>query len=134
VRSGFSRRRVERSFYLEFAPCSLAEIYRRFRGTRCFHRLIAIMVEAANTCERLVNSYQDGVTSQNTAIFKLMLFCITHCCSVQTNKNTNTTACTAIHVRYSIVKLTSEFPVVVVLFKVINLIHFQVSRGQDRLL
>jgi hypothetical protein len=36
------------------APCSLLEVYRRFRG----HLLIALMMEAASTSETSVNFYQ----------------------------------------------------------------------------
>jgi hypothetical protein len=37
------------------APCSLVEVYRRFRGTCCLH---ALMMEAASTAETPVNFYQ----------------------------------------------------------------------------
>jgi hypothetical protein len=50
-------------------PCSLVEVYLRFRGTSCLHHqgsekvsesdlLIALMMEAASTSEMLVNFYQ----------------------------------------------------------------------------
>jgi hypothetical protein len=37
------------------APCSLEEIYRRFRGAYC---PIALMIEAINTFETSLNFYQ----------------------------------------------------------------------------
>jgi hypothetical protein len=45
------------------APCSLVEIYQRFRGPCCLHyqgdeSLIALMMEAAKSSETLVNFYQ----------------------------------------------------------------------------
>jgi hypothetical protein len=43
------------------APCSLVEVYQRFRGPRCLHHQgdeIALMMEAARTSETLVNFYQ----------------------------------------------------------------------------
>jgi hypothetical protein len=44
------------------APCSLVEVYQRFRGTCCLHHqgasIIALMMEAACTSETLVNFYQ----------------------------------------------------------------------------
>jgi hypothetical protein len=44
------------------APCSLVEVYQRFRGPCCLHHqlglLIALMMEAARTSETLVNFYQ----------------------------------------------------------------------------
>jgi hypothetical protein len=53
------------------APCSLVEIYQRFRGPCCFHHqgnisnqflargfLVALMMKAARTSETLVNLYQ----------------------------------------------------------------------------
>jgi hypothetical protein len=42
------------------APCSLAEIYRRFRGAwlPASSGLIALMIEAVNTSETSVNFYQ----------------------------------------------------------------------------
>jgi hypothetical protein len=36
-------------------PCGLVEVYQRFRGTCC---LIALMMEAASTSEKLANFYQ----------------------------------------------------------------------------
>jgi hypothetical protein len=39
-------------------PCSLVEVYQRFRGPCCLHQGIALMMEAARTCETLVNLYQ----------------------------------------------------------------------------
>jgi hypothetical protein len=38
------------------APCSLVEVYQRFRGPCCL--AIALMMEAARTSETLVNFYQ----------------------------------------------------------------------------
>jgi hypothetical protein len=40
------------------APCSLVEVYRRFRGPCCLHRQIALMLEAERTSETLVNFYK----------------------------------------------------------------------------
>jgi hypothetical protein len=46
------------------APCSLLEIYQRFRGPCCVHhqgddiKFIALMMEAARSSETLVNFYQ----------------------------------------------------------------------------
>jgi hypothetical protein len=40
------------------APCKLVRAYRRFRGLYCLHPLIALMMEAVQTSETLVNSYQ----------------------------------------------------------------------------
>jgi hypothetical protein len=44
------------------APCSLVEVYQRFRGPSCLHHqgdeFIALMMEAARTSENLVNFYQ----------------------------------------------------------------------------
>jgi hypothetical protein len=39
-------------------PCSLVEVYQRFRGPCCSHEIIALMMEAARTSEKLVNFYQ----------------------------------------------------------------------------
>jgi hypothetical protein len=46
------------------APCSLVEVYQRFRGPCCLHHqgddspLIALMMEVARTSENLVNFYR----------------------------------------------------------------------------
>jgi hypothetical protein len=41
------------------APCSLEEVYHRFRGPCCLHHQgDALMMEAARTSETLVNFYQ----------------------------------------------------------------------------
>jgi hypothetical protein len=40
------------------APCSLVEIYQRFRGPCCLHHQGALMMEAARSSETLVNFYQ----------------------------------------------------------------------------
>jgi hypothetical protein len=40
------------------APCSLVEVYRRFRGPCCLHHQVALMMEAASTSEMSVNFYQ----------------------------------------------------------------------------
>jgi hypothetical protein len=42
------------------APCSLVEVYHRFRGPCCLHYqgLITLMMEAPRTSEMLVNFYQ----------------------------------------------------------------------------
>jgi hypothetical protein len=50
----------------DVAPYSLVDVYRRFRGTCCFHHqggnvyqtFIALMMEAASTSETSVNFYQ----------------------------------------------------------------------------
>jgi hypothetical protein len=39
-------------------PCSLVEVYRRFRGPFCLHHQRDELVEAARTSETLVNLYQ----------------------------------------------------------------------------
>jgi hypothetical protein len=39
------------------APCSLVDVYRRFRGICCLHQ-IALMMEAARTSETFINFYQ----------------------------------------------------------------------------
>jgi hypothetical protein len=46
------------------APCSLVEVYRRFRSPCCLHNqsdgiLIALMMDAASTSETSVNFYQN---------------------------------------------------------------------------
>jgi hypothetical protein len=40
------------------APCSLVEVYRRFRGACCHHQAITLMMKAASTSEMSVNFYQ----------------------------------------------------------------------------
>jgi hypothetical protein len=40
------------------APCSLVELYRRFKGACCLHHQIALIMEAARTSETSVNFYQ----------------------------------------------------------------------------
>jgi hypothetical protein len=40
------------------APCSLVEVYQRFRGPCCLHHQGALMMQAAKTSETLVNFYQ----------------------------------------------------------------------------
>jgi hypothetical protein len=40
------------------APCSLVEVYQRFRGPYCLHRKGALMLEAVRTSETLINFYQ----------------------------------------------------------------------------
>jgi hypothetical protein len=39
-------------------PCSLVEVYHRFRGTCCLHHQNALMMQAARTSETSVNFYQ----------------------------------------------------------------------------
>jgi hypothetical protein len=41
--------------FRDVAPCSLVEVYRRFRGAYCLHHqsLIALMMEAVNTVMNL---------------------------------------------------------------------------------
>jgi hypothetical protein len=56
------------------APCSLAEVYQRFRGPCCLDHYgdECLMMEAARTSETLVNFYRlHGATTQKTAIFVL---------------------------------------------------------------
>jgi hypothetical protein len=60
-----------------FAPCSLVEVYRRFRGTwtwRCL--LIALMMETASSSETSVNWYQ--TTRRNNPEDSHLLYNI-HC-------------------------------------------------------
>jgi hypothetical protein len=55
-------------------PCSLVEVYRRFRRPCAFiiRSMIALMMEAARTSETLVTSTRlHGATTQKTAIFVL---------------------------------------------------------------
>jgi hypothetical protein len=40
------------------APCSLVEVYERFRGPCCLQHQGALKIEAARTSETLVNFYQ----------------------------------------------------------------------------
>jgi hypothetical protein len=42
----------------DVAPCSLVEVYRRFRGDAASIIIIALIMEAASTSEMLVNFYQ----------------------------------------------------------------------------
>jgi hypothetical protein len=49
--------------FWDVAPCSLVEVYQRFRGPCCLHHqghesLIALIMEAASTSETLVNFCQ----------------------------------------------------------------------------
>jgi hypothetical protein len=46
--------------FWDVAPCSLVEVYRRFRDACCLHYQseIALMMEAASTFETSVNFYQ----------------------------------------------------------------------------
>jgi hypothetical protein len=39
-------------------PCSLVEVYQRFRCPCCLHHLIALMMEAARSFETVVNFYR----------------------------------------------------------------------------
>jgi hypothetical protein len=48
---------VKMAVFRVVAPCSLAEVNRRFRGTCCLHYQGAMMMEAA-TSETSVNFYQ----------------------------------------------------------------------------
>jgi hypothetical protein len=56
-----------------FAPCSLEEVYRRFRDAHCLHQQGdegALMMEAASSSETSVNFYQlHGTTAQKIVIF-----------------------------------------------------------------
>jgi hypothetical protein len=54
------------------APCSVPEVYQRFRGACCFHYQDALMMETESTSETPVNSIRlHGTTTQKTAIFIL---------------------------------------------------------------
>jgi hypothetical protein len=54
------------------APCSLVEVYRRFRGTCCLHhQVIALMMEAASTSEMSVNFYRTAQRYNPEVIFTL---------------------------------------------------------------
>jgi hypothetical protein len=46
--------------FWDVAPCSLVEVYRRFRGAYCLHLqvVITLMMEAASTFETSINFYQ----------------------------------------------------------------------------
>jgi hypothetical protein len=50
------------AFFWVLTPCSLAEVYQRFRRPCCLHHQgihhLALMMEAARTSETLVNIYQ----------------------------------------------------------------------------
>jgi hypothetical protein len=50
------------------APCSLVDVYQRFRGDETF---IVLMMEATRISETLVNFYR--TTTQRTAIFIFLL-------------------------------------------------------------
>jgi DNA gyrase inhibitor GyrI len=50
------------AIFWDVAPCSLVEVYRRFRGACC---LIALMIEAENTSETWVNFYQTTLQSSS---------------------------------------------------------------------
>jgi hypothetical protein len=43
--------------FLDVAPCSHVEVYRRFRGAYCLHHQGALMMEAVRTSETSVNIY-----------------------------------------------------------------------------
>jgi hypothetical protein len=53
------------------APCSLVEVYQRFRGPCCLHHqlLIVLMMEAARTSETLVNFYQTAILKEFALTF-----------------------------------------------------------------
>jgi hypothetical protein len=59
-------------FWVE-APCSMVEVYRRFRDASCFHHQGddgALMMEAGSNFETPVNFYRlHGATTQKTVIF-----------------------------------------------------------------
>jgi hypothetical protein len=51
---------LKMTIFWDVAPYSLVEIYRRFRGAYCIHDqciVISLIIEAASTCETLVNFY-----------------------------------------------------------------------------
>jgi hypothetical protein len=65
------------------APCSLVEVYRRFRRLQTFYhqKIIALMMEAASTSETPVNFYQttrhnnpEEIHLQTMGCFKNRLF------------------------------------------------------------
>jgi hypothetical protein len=49
---------VKMAVFWVVAPCSLVEVYQRFRGPCCLHHQIALMMEATRTSETLVNFSQ----------------------------------------------------------------------------
>jgi hypothetical protein len=49
---------VKMAVFWVVAPCSLAEIYRRFSDACCLNQQGALMMEAARTSETLVNVWQ----------------------------------------------------------------------------
>jgi hypothetical protein len=51
---------MKMAVFWDFAPCSLVEIYRRFRDTYCLHHqaLTALMMDAESTSESSVRFYQ----------------------------------------------------------------------------
>jgi hypothetical protein len=53
---------IKMAVFWVVAPCSLVEVYQRFRGPCCLHNqgegIIALMMEAARISETLVNFYQ----------------------------------------------------------------------------
>jgi hypothetical protein len=53
------------------APCSLVEVYQRFRGACC---LIALMMDAVNTSETSVNFYQVGFEVLTAVSMKIAVF------------------------------------------------------------
>jgi hypothetical protein len=53
------------------APCSLVEVYQRFRGISCFHHQGWNAETSVNSSTRL-----QGATSQKTAIFTLNLYSV----------------------------------------------------------
>jgi hypothetical protein len=63
------------------APCSLVQVYRRFRGASCLHlkdiigrTIIALVIQAASASETSVDFHQiHGAGSEKTATFMLQL-------------------------------------------------------------
>jgi hypothetical protein len=49
---------IKMAVFWVVAPCSLVEVYQRFRGNCCLHHQGALMMEAARTSETLVHFYQ----------------------------------------------------------------------------
>jgi hypothetical protein len=67
--SGSHGGEYEEDCLLDIAPCSLAEVYRRFRGACCLHHQ-GLMIEALK--RRSISTRLHDATSQTTVIFILV--------------------------------------------------------------
>jgi hypothetical protein len=69
--------RIKMAVFWVVEPCSLVEVYRRFRDVPT-SGLIALMMEAASTCETSVNFYQTTRRNIPDDIFKshAVLLCL----------------------------------------------------------